>query len=487
MTPYAAAGTFVSRVFDAIEAVDWGGLTWTGETPAATTLAFFARHGETPSPDASWSAFAPVAQPGDAIGGRSRYLQYRVDLATPDPSLTPAIGSVTVGYAMVPPNHAPAAAADAYGTPQNTPLTIPAPGVLANDSDPDADLLTAVVVTPPAHGTLALSATGGFTYTPSAGYAGPDSFVYKASDSRLESDPATVTLTVAPASHTPVGQSDSYAAVEDTLLTVGIPGVLANDTDPDGRVLAAVLVSGPSHGQLTKFAANGSFKYKPAADYSGPDSFVYRAVAGGVASAETTVTIEVAPVDDAPVAGNDIYRNDQQQTLNVAGPGVLANDTDVDSTALTAVLVTKPVHGKLTLRADGSFTYTSNSTFDGTDSFTYKASDGAKKSAVATVTITGHSTHPGFVAQPDAYVVDAGTTLAVAAPGVLANDHDPSGASLVTVLSTTTAHGTLALAADGSFTYAPDAGFVGTDSFIYRALCSDGDYTPPTIVTIVVR
>ena len=76
MSPYAAAGTFVSRVFDAAQAVDWGGLSWTTETSAGTSVAFFAHHGDTPAPDASWSAFAPVAQPGGAIGGRSRYAQY---------------------------------------------------------------------------------------------------------------------------------------------------------------------------------------------------------------------------------------------------------------------------------------------------------------------------------------------------------------------------------------------------------------------------
>jgi VCBS repeat-containing protein len=483
MTPYAVAGTFVSRVFDATQAVDWGGLSWTASTPAA----FFARHGDTPSPDATWTAFAAVTQPGGAIGGRSRYLQYRVDLATADPGATPAVEDVTVGYALVPSNTPPVAADDSYSAAQNTPLTIAAPGVLANDSDADGDSLTAVVVTPPAHGALLLGANGGFTYTPAAGFSGTDGFTYKVSDGDDESAVAAVTLTIAPASHTPSGVADSYTAVEDLVLTVAIPGVLANDSDPDGRPLAAVLVSGPLHGQLTRFAANGSFKYKPSADYNGPDSFVYRAVAGGVPSADTTVTLTVDPVDDAPVARDDIYLNDQQHTLNVAAPGVLANDSDVDGDALTAVLVLKPVHGKVTFRADGSFTYTSNSTFDGSDSFTYKASDGVKKSAAATVTITGHTTHPGFVAQPDAYTVPADATLTVAAPGVLANDHDPSGASLVTVLSVPTTHGTLALAANGSFTYTPDAGFTGTDTFIYRALCSDGDYTPPTIVTITVQ
>jgi hypothetical protein len=487
MTPYAAAGTFVSRVFDATQAVDWDGLSWTAATPPGTSAAFFARHGDTPSPDATWSAFAPVTQSGGAIGGRSRYLQYRVDLSTADPGATPAIEDVTVAYALVPANNPPVAAGDSYSGAQDTPLTIAAPGVLANDSDADGDSLTAVLVTAPAHGALLLDANGGFTYTPAAGFSGSDGFTYKVTDGDDESAVASVTLTIAPASHTPSGVADSYPAVEDILLTVAIPGVLANDSDPDGRPLTAVLVSGPLHGQLTKFAANGSFKYKPSPDYNGPDSFVYRAVAGGVQSADTTVAFTVDPVNDAPVARDDIYLNDQQHTLNVAAPGVLANDSDVDGDALTAVLVLKPVHGKVTFRADGSFTYTSNSTFDGSDSFTYKASDGVKKSAAATVTITGHTSQPGFVAQPDAYTVSAGATLTVAAPGVLANDHDPSGASLVTVLSVTTAHGTLALAANGSFTYTPDAGFTGADTFIYRALCSDGDYTPPTIVTITVQ
>jgi hypothetical protein len=77
----------------------------------------------------------------------------------------------------------------------NTPLTIPARGVLANDSDPDGDPLTAVLVTGPAHGTLTLDADGSFNYTPAAGYSGPDSFTYRAGDGQLESGVATVRLT----------------------------------------------------------------------------------------------------------------------------------------------------------------------------------------------------------------------------------------------------------------------------------------------------
>jgi hypothetical protein len=130
MTPYAAAGTFVSRVFDAGQAVDWGGLSWTTDSPAGTSVAFYARHGDTPAPDASWSTFAPVAQSGGVIGGRSRYAQYRADLSTAAPLVTPAIEDVTVGYSLVPANHPPVAAADSYNATEDTPLTIAAPGVL---------------------------------------------------------------------------------------------------------------------------------------------------------------------------------------------------------------------------------------------------------------------------------------------------------------------------------------------------------------------
>jgi hypothetical protein len=90
------------------------------------------------------------------------------------------------------------AASDTAGTAEDTALTVAAPGVLANDSDVDSPTLTAVLVSGPAHGSLTLNANGSFTYTPVAGYSGPDSFTYRASDGTLTSGPATASLTVNP-------------------------------------------------------------------------------------------------------------------------------------------------------------------------------------------------------------------------------------------------------------------------------------------------
>ena len=89
-----------------------------------------------------------------------------------------------------------------------------------------------------------------------------------------------------------------------------------------------------------------------------------------------------------PVANEDSYTTDEDTPLNQPAPGVLANDTDPDGDALTAALVDNVAHGNLTFRPDGSFTYTPNANFFGTDTFTYKANDGAADSGVTKVTIT---------------------------------------------------------------------------------------------------
>ena len=112
---------------------------------------------------------------------------------------------------------------------------MPAKGVLANDSDPDGDSLTAVLVANATHGTLVLSPNGSFTYTPTADYTGPDAFTYRATDGSLNSNTATVNITVTPIDHAPVAADDTYSTTEGIALVVdAAKGVLANDTDRDG-------------------------------------------------------------------------------------------------------------------------------------------------------------------------------------------------------------------------------------------------------------
>jgi hypothetical protein len=223
------------------------------------------------------------------------------------------------------------------------------------------------------------------TYTPGAGYTGSDSFTYTISDGKGGTATATVTITVNPLNRPPVAVNDNYATNEDSPLTVPARGVLSNDNDPNGDAITAIKVSDPANGAVT-FNANGSFTYTPHANFFGTDSFTYKANDGVNDSAIATVSIIVNPVNDPPVAVNDNYSVRMCRTLTVATPGVLANDSDVDTVLFTAVKDSNPAQGSLTFNTDGSFTYTPTAT--GSPSFTYKANDGQVNSNVATVSIT---------------------------------------------------------------------------------------------------
>lgn len=102
------------------------------------------------------------------------------------------------GIASAGQNLAPAALDDSYSVLEDAVLSVPAPGVLGNDTDPELGPLTATRLTDPSYGTLSFSANGSFTYTPDAGWSGVDTFTYKANDGALDSAPATVTITVVP-------------------------------------------------------------------------------------------------------------------------------------------------------------------------------------------------------------------------------------------------------------------------------------------------
>jgi hypothetical protein len=166
---------------------------------------------------------------------------------------------------------------------------------------------------------------------------------------------------------------------------------------------------------------------------------------------------------------------------------VLVNDIDPDGDALTAILVSGPSYGTLTLIRNGSFSYGPNLNFNGTDSFTYRAKDGRANSHIATVFITVHSVNDPPVANDGTYSIDQNTMLIVPAPGVLGNDSDVDGDALTARLDNDVGSGTLALQPDGSFTYSPDIGFFGTDSYTYSACDNRGLCDTATAMITVLK
>lgn len=350
---------------------------------------------------------------------------YKANDGTAD-SATAATVTLTVNSV----NDSPAGVNDVASTTAGQAVVIPAANLMANDTDADGDPLLITGVSGASHGSVVYNpATAEVTFTPDVGYTGPASFEYAISDGHGGSGQATVNVTVnAAANQSPVAMADAYSTNEDTALA---GSVLANDTDPDGDALVVSTVNGSAanvgsqialaSGALLTVATDGSVAYDPNGAFEGlnngqtaADSFSYEVSDGHGGSATATATITVNGVTDAPVNQSPLAVNDAL-SVNENGPAgsgnLLDNDSDPDGDSLTVSEVngspasigsevTLPSGAKLTVAANGTYTYDPNGAFAGlqtgqtaTDSFSYTITDGegGTSSANANVTIAGES------------------------------------------------------------------------------------------------
>ena len=244
-----------------------------------------------------------------------------------------------------------------------------------------------------------------------------------------------------------------------------------------GDTLSALGVSGPTHGGLT-LNADGSFTYTPTASYSGPDSFTYRANDGTADSNVATVTITVNAVNHAPVATDDAYSTNEDTTLTVAAPGVLANDTDIDGNTLTAIVVAasnarfdadrerqRQLHAGRQLQRTGQLHLQGQRRR-------------ARNSNVATVTITVDAVN-------DAPVAANGTLTTLedtpATGTLVASDVDGDALTYVIVTSGGKGTATITNAATGAFTYTPNPNANGTDTITFKAHDASLDSNTATV------
>jgi PKD repeat protein len=184
----------------------------------------------------------------------------------------------------------------------------------------------------------------------------------------------------------PAPVTDTYTTPRDAALIIAAPGILANDIDLDGDDLTAVLQNLPSHGSVT-VNSDGSFAYTSDEGYTGSDLFTYQAGDGDLSTAATVIINVLPTLNHRPAAKNDSYMMPVNGVLNVPAPGILGNDEDADGDTLSAMIKTRTTHGKVILDADGSFRYTPQLDYQGTDLFSYVANDTHIDSKVAWVSI----------------------------------------------------------------------------------------------------
>jgi hypothetical protein len=324
-------------------------------------------------------------------------------------------------------------------------------------------------VTQPANGTVVNNGTD-VTYTPDADFNGTDSFTYTVTDGAL-TDTATVTVTVSAVNDAPVAAADAPSTSEDTAVTID---VLANDSDVESDPLSVDSVTQPANGTVVN---NGTdVTYTPDADWNGSDSFTYT-VTDGVLTDTATVTVTVVAVNDAPVATDDPAAGTTEDAPTTVD--VLANDSDVDLDALSVDSVTQPANGTV-VNNGTDVTYTPDTNFNGTDTFTYTVTDGALADT-ATVTVSVSAVNDAPLAFAESPVVDEDTSITV---DVLANDSDVEGDPLAVDGVTQPANGTVTN--NGTdLTYTPNADFNGIDIFTYTV--TDGALTDTAVVTVTVN
>ena len=387
-----------------------------------------------------------------------------------------------------PDNAAPVANDDTAITESDTPVD---GNVLVNDFDPDGDTITVTSNTQPTNGSVTVNPDGTFTYTPEPGFVGEDSFEYTVCD---DADPSlcatgSVTIEVVPdTDNTTVANDDAFFGYIGEEIT---GNVLTNDSDPEGDAISVISNTDPANGTVT-VAADGSLSYVPNTDFSGADQFTYTIEDANGATDTATVYISVDP---SPNGGNDILAindiNDTFEGQPVSGD-VGTNDENPDGPAGSEVytVLTQPTNGTLVFNPDGTYTYTPNDGFIGEDTFSYQVCDGGSPVACDSADVTiqvipseDSDENEAPIANDDTNITESGVP---ATGNVLVNDFDPDGDTLTVTGNTQPNNGSVTVNPDGSYTYTPEPGFVGEDSFEYT-VCDNGDPSLCSTGTVTIE
>jgi hypothetical protein len=299
-------------------------------------------------------------------------------------------GAATVSITVKATNDPPMAYNDSVTTQEDDSVAITLAG-----GDDDGDVISYHIVEGPSHGSLK-GKTPRLIYTPHKNFNGSDSFTFKTSDKKAESETAEVSITVEPVNDPPTANNSSVITEEDTPVSISLTA-----SDPDGDSLTYVVLGGPANGNLKGMAGTSpKLSYTPKANFYGTDSFTFRVSDNRARSNVATVLITVKPVNDRPNASDDTATTSED--VKVSSIDVLENDTDIDGDSLKIASVTQGKNGTVDINSDQTLSYTPNENFYGADAFTYTVKDGSGGSDVAAVRVKVEAVNdvPVFTSTP---------------------------------------------------------------------------------------
>ena len=372
-------------------------------------------------------------------------------------------------------NDTPVATNDSVVIDEDTPVIV---DVQLNDSDPEDSILVTTIITNGINGTATVLGTDSINYAPDANFNGMDTITYSICDNESPAlcDTAIIVITIDPVNDTPIIVQPPIVLPEDSMLTF-CSTIMDADT---GDMLTVSTCSTPANGTTT--SNDTCITYTPTADFNGMDSVCVVVCDAAGACDTVMVPITVDPVNDAPVAMDDMTNVEEDTPVTV---DVQDNDTDIDGDSLTTMIIGTTTQGVIPIVENGdSITYTPPSMFNGMDTITYQVCDNGSPALcdTAIVVITVDIVNDTPVATNDSVVIDEDTPVIV---DVQLNDSDPEDSILVTTIITNGINGTATVLGTDSINYAPDANFNGMDTITYSICDNESPALCDTAIIVI--
>ena len=397
--------------------------------------------------------------------------------------LSGAVAQAIATFTVTSVNDLPVAVGETISSSEDTTLVINQAALLQNDSDvdvaTDGQVLSITTVSNAQHGNVTLNADGTISFVPDTNYFGNASFDYVVDDGNGGTAIATATIALANVNDAPVATGETISSNEDEILTIAASALLQNDSDIDNahsELMISRVQSGI--GGVASLNANGDVIFTPTANYNGTATFTYWVKdPGGLESNAVTTTIQIAPVNDPPVAqGETVTGASEDAVFHIDKATLLANDHDVDDpdSALSLSWVGNSSGGSVSLDASGNVVFTPDLNFNGKATFQYKVRDpaGAESLPVqAVIPVTPVNDAP--VAVDDQFTTYTNSTMTIGFDQLTSNDTDVDHDSLTVSAVRDNANGHASIL-NGQVQFVANSNFTGTASFDYLTDDSHG-------------
>ncbi|CAH1554456.1 tandem-95 repeat protein [Vibrio owensii] len=390
--------------------------------------------------------------------------------------------TANIDVSVTPENDPPVAGSTSYTVHEDNSITISNEQLLANSSDVEGEVAIDSVSYSGADGVFQDNGDGTYTFSPNENFNGEVSLDVVVVDEDGATDSTTAGITVLEVNDPPIAGATSYSVNEDEVITISSEQLLANASDVEGEVAIDSVSYSGSDGIFTD-NGDGTFSFAPNENFNGDVSLDVVVVDEDGATATTNASIDVLPINDAPVSGDLAYSVDEDGSITLSQEQLLAQAGDVDGDDLTASNLTVDGNATVVANDDGSFTITPDADFNGDIDLSFDITDGdATIQATADLTVNPVNDLP-TVGQPQ-FVTQEDTSFTFTEEQLLQNAGDIDGDNL-TVENVASDSGTLVDNGDGTYTFAPNENFDGNVNVTFDV--NDGTATVPAEANIDVQ